>query len=125
MKKYKEQSIWFPVLRCGIQIFWTGNFTGESIAYTTTFGDNGVTNPQIYFNISKPIPITTISHELLHAVRDILHNRGFSEMAKPNDETLTYHHSYCLGLCLDYVKKKGIKICNKVEDMEKSIDKKN
>ena len=117
-KKYKEKSIWFPVLRCGIQIFWTSEFTDCLIAYTKRFEDEGQTNPQIYFNTNKAIPITTISHELLHAVRDILYNRGFKDMDHPDDESLTYHHSYCLAECLDYAKKHKIKLCNRVEDME-------
>ena len=116
-KKYKELSIMFPVLRCGIQIFWTKYFNDNSIAFTKRFDDDGATNPQIYFNLNKEIPITTISHELLHAVRDILYNRGFTGTYHPDDESLTYHHSYCLGKCLDYVKKHKIKLCNKVEDI--------
>jgi len=116
-KQYKEQSILFPVLRCGIQIFWTKKFEDNSIAYTTTFNDEGSTNPQVYFNTNLKVPIGTISHELLHAVRDILYNRGFDKLGEPSDECLTYHHTYSLVECIKFAKKHKIKLCDSVGDM--------
>ena len=56
-KKYKEQNISFPVLRCGIQIFWTKKYDDCSIAVTKIFNDEGQTNPQIYFNVNKIVTV--------------------------------------------------------------------
>jgi hypothetical protein len=117
-RQYKEQTIWFPVLRCGIQIFWTKKFDDCSIAFTKRFDDEGQTNPQIYFNANKKVPIATISHELLHAVRDVMYNRGFMNMDHPDDEGLTYYHAYCLGECLNYANKHNIELCNPVNQIE-------
>ena len=114
-----EQIIDFPVLRRGIQIFWTTEFEDQSNAFTCFDDEDYSINPQIHFNINFSVPITTISHELLHAVRRCLNVVGFKYIDEHDDETLTYYHSYALGLCLDYCKKNKIKLCDTVTYLDK------
>ena len=113
-----EQRIEFPVLRRGISIFWTTDFTDESIAVTSWDDEDGAINPQIQFNLNKSIPITEISHELLHAVRHCLNVVGFKNTGDTNDESLPYYHSYALGECLDFCNKNKIKLCKTPKDIK-------
>jgi hypothetical protein len=118
MKNHREQRINFDVIRRGIQIFWTTQYEDKSNALTI-FQDDEAINPQIHFNVNYSVPITTISHELLHAVRRCLNVIGFKNMEDYDDESLTYFHSYALEQCLKYARKHNIKLCDSVADLDK------
>lgn len=111
-RSYKEQRIRIDAIKAGITVFYDKKMLKErdtQLAYTRV-EECGNYRPAIFFDLSKPIAITIITHEVIHAVRyELEFRKGFMNLDKWDDELLPYIVSYVIGEILKYCKKHKIK----------------
>jgi hypothetical protein len=115
MKKL-QLKINIDIFKFGIIVFFSEQLPEgheRAIALTKVSDDF---NPAIYFNISKPIPIPTIAHEVIHALKAEFDKRGIELCNGVDDELLPYSVGYCMEKILLYCEKNDIKMCYSEKD---------
>jgi len=113
IKPLFKKEIKFNVLNSKITAIFTKDNNGlfeNAIAFTIPPKDN--LECDIVFNLSEKIPITTITHEIIHAIRYVCFPIISELQLSGQDEVLPWYTHYALGEILTFCSDNKIKLCN-------------
>lgn len=114
MRTYSKQEVKIPSFRTGITVIYDREYYRPgTCAYCRIPEEESeeVYNPWIVLDATRPIPVSSIVHEILHTVRFVLKNqRGVTNLDEASDETLPYVTEYVLGEIFKFCKRRKMKV---------------
>jgi hypothetical protein len=108
-KVCKTQTIKIAAIRSHFIIVYEDGFEDKDAGGFTVADEELLRPPEIHLDISYPLPITNIVHEVTHAVRyELGVRKGFISLDDWSDEVLPYILAYIVGKILNYCEKHKI-----------------
>ena len=104
---FHKQKIYMTGLQATIMVHYHKAWGDPKTIAITEIGKYA----EINLNISKPVSIPVIVHEVIHAVRyELGEKRGHKGLGEWEDETLPYCCDYVVGKIIDYLRAHSIRI---------------